>query len=150
MGYYPEMILAGRRLNDNMSSYVAGRLVKRMTNENIRIDGAKVLVMGVTFKENCPDMRNTKVKDLIYELMEFNMVVDAFDPWCTPEDAKKELGFDLLEELENEVYDAVILAVPHSQIMELGYEFILRLCKSNYVIYDLKSMLDASQAQIQL
>lgn len=150
VGYHPEIILAGRRLNDRMGHYVVSQLVKRMLKERIQVEGAKILVMGLTFKENCPDLRNTKVVDIISELKEYNMEVDVVDPWCSKEEANKEYGLDLSTEYREGCYDAVILAVGHDEFKKMGASKIRSFGKINHVLYDLKYVLDKQEVQMRL
>lgn len=149
VGYHPEMILAGRRLNDGMGAYVVSQLVKNMLKKQIQIDGANVLVMGLTFKENCPDLRNTKVTDIITELKEYNINVDVTDPWCSSEQAEDEYGLSLIE-AEQGKYDAIVLAVAHNQFKELGVESIRKLGKKAHVLYDLKYLLPKEAVDMRL
>ena len=150
IGYHPEIILAGRRLNDSMGSYVVSQLVKAMTKRQIQVQGAKVLVMGLTFKENCPDLRNTRIVDILKELGEYSMDVDVFDPWVDPAEAEHEYGITPVKAPEKGAYDAIILAVSHHQFVELGAEGIRALGKPQHVLYDLKYVLKADQADIRL
>ncbi len=150
IGYHPEIILAGRRLNDSMGSYVVSQLVKAMTKRQIQVQGAKVLVMGLTFKENCPDLRNTRIVDILKELGEYSMDVDVFDPWVDPAEAEHEYGITPVKAPEKGAYDAIILAVSHNQFVELGAEGIRALGKPQHVLYDLKYVLKADQADIRL
>ncbi|MGV2873381.1 Vi polysaccharide biosynthesis UDP-N-acetylglucosamine C-6 dehydrogenase TviB [Colwellia sp. E150_009] len=150
IGYNPEVILAGRRINDGMGAYVVSQLVKTMIKRNIAVNGANVLVMGLTFKENCPDVRNTKIVDIIAELAEFNTNVDVYDPWVNPEEAKHEYGVDLIEKPKAAHYDAVIFAVAHKQFIALSNDEIKGLMQPEHVIYDLKYMLDPTLADIRL
>src|SRR5690606_38242274 len=115
VGYRPEMILAGRRLNDGMSEYIAGRVIKLMISRNIQPAGARVLVLGLTFKENCPDVRNTKVADVVRELQSFRCDVDVYDPWADPAEARHEYGIELVERPEPGHYDAIVIAVAHRE-----------------------------------
>jgi len=140
-GYHPEMILAGRRLNDHMGEYVVSQLVKRMVKERIQVDGAKVLVMGLTFKENCPDLRNTRVVDIVNELKEYNIQVDIVDPWCSAEEAYHEYEVEVTTNYQNDQYDGIIIAVGHNQFKEMGADSIRKLGKANHVLYDLKYVL---------
>lgn len=149
VGYHPEMILAGRRLNDGMGAYVVSQLVKHMLKKQIQVDGANVLVMGLTFKENCPDLRNTKVVDVVKELKEYNINVDITDPWCSSEEAEHEYGLSLIKP-EQGKYDAVILAVAHDEFKELGIEDIRKLGKENHVLYDLKYLLPKESVDMRL
>lgn len=137
VGYHPEMILAGRRLNDGMGQYVVSQLVKKMLKKRIHVEGANVLVMGLTFKENCPDLRNTKVVDIISELKEYNINVDVMDPWCSNAEAQHEYGLTLCEKEKQDHYDAIIMAVSHNEFKEMGVEKIRTLGKPEHVLYDL-------------
>ena len=149
IGHHPEMILAGRRLNDGMSSYVVSQLIKGMLKKRIQVDQANVLVLGFTFKENCPDLRNTKVIDIVNELDEYNVNVDVVDPLCLSSEAEEEYGIKLVE-AENGKYDAIILAVAHTEFKELGIEKIKQFGKGNHVIYDLKCVLPKDQVDMRL
>ncbi|WKU20253.1 MULTISPECIES: Vi polysaccharide biosynthesis UDP-N-acetylglucosamine C-6 dehydrogenase TviB [Advenella] len=150
IGYHPEIILAGRRLNDSMGPYVVAQLVKAMTKKCIQVQGAKVLVMGLTFKENCPDLRNTRVVDILKELDEYNMDVDVYDPWVDAQEAQREYGVTPVSQVQQGVYDGIILAVSHKQFVEMGAEAIRALGKPVHVLYDLKYVLTAEQADIRL
>lgn len=150
IGYNPEVILAGRRINDAMGEYVVSRLVKTMLKRKLPVNGANVLVMGLTFKENCPDVRNTKVVDIISELAEFDINVDVYDPWVNPEEAKQEYNVELISAPKSNCYDAVIFAVAHNEFKALTAAEIKALMKENHVIYDLKYMLDIDLADIRL
>ncbi|MFL7042662.1 Vi polysaccharide biosynthesis UDP-N-acetylglucosamine C-6 dehydrogenase TviB [Vibrio cyclitrophicus 1F53] len=149
VGYHPEMILAGRRLNDGMGKYVVSELVKKMLKQRIHVEGANVLVMGLTFKENCPDLRNTKVVDIVSELKEYNINVDVIDPWCSNEEAQHEYGLSLTEPKSN-YYDAIIMAVGHNEFKEMGASEIHALGKESHVLYDLKYVLDKSDVDMRL
>ena len=149
VGYHPEMILAGRRLNDNMGKYVVSELVKSMLKKRIHIEGANVLVMGLTFKENCPDLRNTKVVDIVSELREYNINVDIVDPWCSNTEAQHEYGLTLTAPKTNQ-YDAIIMAVGHNEFKAMGAEAIRKLGKEKHVLYDLKYVLDKSDVDMRL
>ena len=150
IGYHPEIILAGRRLNDSMGSYVVSQLVKAMTKRRIHVQGARVLVMGLTFKENCPDLRNTRVVDIVRELGEYNVDVDVYDPWVDPQEAVHEYGITPVSQPAQGKYDAVILAVAHHQFAELGAEGIRKLGKPEHILYDLKYVLPASASDLRL
>jgi UDP-N-acetyl-D-galactosamine dehydrogenase len=150
VGYHPEMILAGRRLNDGMGQYVVSELVKKMLSKRIHVDGAKVLVMGLTFKENCPDLRNTKVVDIVSELKEYKINVDVVDPWCSSEESEHEYGLSLVEDVKANTYDAIILAVGHNEFKVLGSENIRAYGKENHVLYDLKYILDKESVDMRL
>lgn len=150
IGYHPEIILAGRRLNDGMGAYVVSQLVKAMLKERIHVDGARVLIMGLTFKENCPDLRNTRIVDIVKELSEYNIEVDVYDPWVNASEAEHEYGITPVYELEAEKYDAIVLAVAHTQFRELGAESIRSYGKSKHVLYDLKYLLSTEESDIRL
>lgn len=150
VGYHPEMILAGRRLNDGMAEYVVSQLVKGMLQKRIQVDGANVLVMGLTFKENCPDLRNTKVINIVHELKEYNINVDIVDPLCASEEAMHEYNLSLVSEAKNNHYDAVILAVAHDEFKALGVDPIKAFGKDNHVLYDLKCVLDKNAVDMRL
>lgn len=150
IGYNPEIILAGRRMNDGMGAYVASQLIKAMIKKSIQIESARVLVMGLAFKENCPDIRNTGVVDVLHELAEYNMKIDVFDPMVDAAEARCEYGICLVKELENGAYDAVLLAVAHDKFRELGSAGILAFTKPTSVIYDLKYLLPANEVDLKL
>ena len=150
VGYHPEMLLAGRRLNDGMGAYVVSQLVKNMLHKRIQVEDANVLVMGLTFKENCPDLRNTKIVDVVSELKEYNMNVDITDPWCSSEQAEHEYGLSLVEEPKLSSYDAIILAVSHNEFKVLGIDKIRALGKANHVLYDLKYILPKDSVDMRL
>lgn len=149
-GYHPDMILAGRRINDGMGEYVVSQLVKQMMKKRIQIDGARVLIMGLTFKENCPDLRNTKVIDIVNELKEYNITVDIVDPWCSSEEAQHEYGVSTMTTAEEGIYDGIVLAVGHQEFKDLGAETIRKLGKQSHVLYDLKYVLDKSSVDMRL
>lgn len=150
IGYNPEIILAGRRMNDGMGAYVASQLIKGMIKKNIQIEGARVLIMGLTFKENCPDLRNTRVVDVLHELAEYNLQIDVFDPWVDAAEADHEYGIRPISELESGVYDVVVLAVAHEQFKALGAAGIRALAKPSSVIYDLKYVLSPCESDLRL
>lgn len=138
IGYHPEMILAGRRINDGMSTHVVSRLVKKMIMKKIQVDGSRVLIMGLTFKENCPDLRNTKIIDIISELEEFKMVVDVIDPWCSKEEAQNNHNITIKEMPEAQTYDAIILAVGHEEFKATNLSTIRSWGKESHILFDLK------------
>jgi UDP-N-acetyl-D-galactosamine dehydrogenase len=150
IGYHPEIILAGRRLNDSMGTYVVAQLVKAMTRKRIQVEGAKVLVMGLTFKENCPDLRNTRVVDIVAELKDYNCDVDVYDPWVSVEEAQHEYGITPIAKVNTGSYDAIILAVAHHQFKDMGAAAIRALCKPIAVIYDLKYVLSVQESDLRL
>ena len=150
IGYHPEIILAGRRLNDGMGAYVVTQLVKGMIKKKIQVEGANVLVLGLSFKENCPDIRNTKIIDIVNELTEYNIVADVYDPWVDTQEAQHEYGITPIASLEQGQYDAVILAVAHEQFKAMGATDIRALAKPEHILYDLKYVLEQSESDIRL
>jgi UDP-N-acetyl-D-galactosamine dehydrogenase len=149
IGYNPEVILSGRRINDGMGEYVVSQLIKRMIKNKQQVDGSKVLLMGLTFKENCPDLRNTKVVDIISELQEYNINIDIYDPWVSKEEAIEEYGLSLIDEPTND-YEAVIVAVAHNEFIDLGAEGVRKFLKNDGLLYDLKSLFEKSESDIRL
>lgn len=150
VGYNPEVILAGRRINDNMASYVSGMMIKKMLKKNIQVNGSKILVMGFTFKENCPDVRNTKVIDLVNDLNDYGAEVDIYDPWVQSKQAKLEYGISLIKKPKKDFYDGIVVAVAHSEFLSVGVKTIRAYGKSNHVLYDLKSAFLAVDSDIRL
>lgn len=150
IGYNPEVILAGRRINDSMGRYVISQLVKTMIKRRIHVSGAKVLIMGLTFKENCPDIRNTKVVDMITELAEYGVQADVYDPWVDPAQAEHEYGITLVKQPNPATYDAAIVAVAHNQFRDLGVTGIKTFMKPQHVLYDLKYILPANECDLRL
>lgn len=150
IGYNPEMILAGRRLNDNMGSYVISQIIKLMLKKKIHINGSNVLIMGLTFKENCPDLRNTRVTDMIDELSEYGSNVDVYDPWVDKDAAKQEYGITLLSKIDKNKYDAIIIAVAHSEFVEMGTQTLREYGKEDHILYDLKYILPADKVDGRL
>lgn len=150
VGYHPEIILAGRRLNDGMGAYVASQLVKAMLKKRIHVDGSRVLVMGLTFKENCPDIRNTRVVDIVSELQDYGVQVECYDPWVNPQEAEREYAITPVGQPQARSYDAVVVAVAHRQFAEMGVEQIRALCKPTHVLYDLKYILPADASDLRL
>lgn len=140
MGYNPEIILAGRRMNDGMGAYVAAQTIKLMLKKGIQVLGSKVLIMGFTFKENCPDVRNTRIIDIYHAMKEYNVDITVFDPWANPAVVKREYGIDLVNELPTETFDAAIVAVGHRQFREMEIDFDT-LLKPLHVIYDVKAIM---------
>jgi len=143
LGYHPQMILAGRRINDNMSLYVVSRVVKRMLTKGIQPSGSRALVLGLAFKENCPDVRNTKVVDIVTELSSYGVNVDVVDPWCDFDEAKSEYDIELVSAPEHGAYDVVIVAVAHDEFRALGIDGIKAFGKETSVLYDIKYVLPA-------
>lgn len=150
LGYHPEVILAGRRINDGMGAYVVSQLIKAMANKNMHTGGARVLVMGLAFKENCPDLRNTRVVDILKELCEYNIKADVYDPWVSVESAQSEYNLTLVTEPSTGGYDAIIVAVAHQQFRDMGVEGIRSLGKSNHILYDLKYLLPSEATDLRL
>jgi len=150
IGYHPEIILAGRRLNDAMGAYVVTQLVKQMIRKKIQVEGSKVLVLGLSFKENCPDIRNTKIIDIINELKEYQIEVDIYDPWVDISEAQYEYNVTPIKTLQDSTYDGVILAVAHEEFKVMGADKMRKLGKANHVLYDLKYVLDQSEVDIRL
>ncbi|MDE2596776.1 MAG: Vi polysaccharide biosynthesis UDP-N-acetylglucosamine C-6 dehydrogenase TviB [Sphingomonadales bacterium] len=150
LGYRPEIILAGRRLNDGMGEYVASQLVKSLLKKRIHVHGARVLILGLTFKENCPDIRNTKVIDIVRGLREYGGVVDVFDPWVNAGQAMSEYSVQPVEHPEFGAYDGIILAVAHEWFLEKGTDWVRKLGKPNHVFYDIKSLFPADQTDMRL
>ena len=150
IGYHPEIILAGRRLNDSMGAYVVTQLIKAMTRRGLKVAGARVLVMGLTFKENCPDLRNTRVIDIIEELKDYKVKADVFDPWADPAQAHHEYGITPVQKPEPGAYDAIVLAVAHHQFVTMGAQAIRALGKPVHVLYDLKYLLPVDGSDLRL
>jgi len=150
IGYHPQIILAGRRLNDGMGAYVAGQLVKEMLRRRIHVNGARILIMGLTFKENCPDLRNTRVVDVVAELAEVGVQVDVFDPWVDAAEARHEYGLTPVQAPAEGAYDGIVLAVAHTTFREMGVEAIRAFGKANHVLYDLKYLFPAEASDLRL
>jgi UDP-N-acetyl-D-galactosamine dehydrogenase len=150
VGYHPEIILAGRRLNDSMGAYVANQLIKAMIKRRIQIEGSRILVMGLTFKENCPDLRNTRVVDIISELKEYNCAVDVYDPWVTAAEAELEYGITPTTQPEPGTYDGIVLAVAHRQFNEMGIDAIRAMGTQNHILYDLKYSFPVDATDLRL
>jgi UDP-N-acetyl-D-galactosamine dehydrogenase len=145
VGYHPNMILAGRRLNDNMGNYIASTVIKKMVRKGIDIANSRILVLGLTFKENCPDLRNTRVIDIITEFAEYGISVDVYDPWVQSEEAFQEYQIKLVEHLQEDTYSGVVIAVAHQQFAEMTVGRLRKLCKNESVIYDVKSLFPRDQ-----
>lgn len=150
IGYHPEIILAGRRLNDGMGTYVVAQLIKAMTKKRIQVQESRILVMGLTFKENCPDLRNTRVVDIVNELAEYNINVDVYDPWVDPEECEREYGIKPIQTLKEGTYDGIVLAVAHEQFKTMGIDKIRAIGKDEHILYDLKYVYDADSVDIRL
>ncbi|WP_068637835.1 Vi polysaccharide biosynthesis UDP-N-acetylglucosamine C-6 dehydrogenase TviB [Thauera butanivorans] len=150
IGYHPEIILAGRRLNDGMGAYVVSQLVKAMLKRRIQVEGAKILIMGLSFKENCPDLRNTRVVDIVKELGEYGMAAEVYDPWVDPAEAEHEYGITPIQIPAPGTYDAIVVAVAHDQFKVLSDQGIRALGKREHVLYDLKYVLPRDAADLRL
>jgi UDP-N-acetyl-D-galactosamine dehydrogenase len=142
VGYYPQVILSGRRVNDSMGVFVASKVVKLLIQKGTNVKGAKALILGLTFKENCPDLRNTRVVDILHELEQFGLQVDVHDPWADAQEAKYELGVTLTPAVHLNAYQAVVLAVSHREFSNLPLE--PEAAKRPYVLYDTKAFLPAA------
>jgi len=150
IGYHPEMILAGRRINDNMGTYVAQQIAELMIRRRIQVCDARILVMGLTFKENCPDVRNTKIVDVVRELEKFGSRVDVHDPWADPQEAEHEYGIRLVKKPKPGTYDAVVMGVAHDQFRKMGIARIRELARKNHVLYDIKYVFGADEVDGRL
>ena len=150
IGYYPKIILAGRELNDHMGEYVAYELIKKMKKKKIKINRAKILIMGLTFKENCADIRNSGVKNIVKKLQEFNCTLDFYDPWADRKEIKKIFNIYSKTEVRQNTYDGIIIAVAHKEFKKMGIKAILNLCKKNHVIYDLKHLFSKNLTTLRL
>lgn len=150
LGLHPEIILAARRLNDRMGEYVATQLIKEMVKQRIQVVGSKILVMGLSFKENCPDIRNTKIVDMVKALKEYDLDLDIYDPWVDSLDVAKEYGIDPVSSLANAKYDAIVLAVAHDQFKQMSIDKFKTVAKEKYVLYDLKYILNHTDVDIRL
>ena len=144
IGYHPEMILAGRRLNDNMALHVAAQITRLMASKRIHVKGARVLMLGITFKENCPDIRNSKVADVVRELAKQGARVEVYDPWASAAECRHEYGLVPVRELKPRRYDAAVVAVAHREFRELGAHGVRRLCRPRHVLYDIKHVFPAA------
>ncbi len=144
------IILAGRRLNDGMGTYVAGRLVKAMIRKKIQVEGSRVLVLGLAFKENCPDLRNTRVIDVIRELEDYGASVDVHDPWVEAEEARAEYSIDMVGAPNKGVYDAMVLAVAHGDFREIGAQTVREYGRDAHILYDLKHVFPATESDLRL
>jgi UDP-N-acetyl-D-galactosamine dehydrogenase len=150
IGYHPKVILAGRETNDNMGIHVALELVKAMKNKKIKIKKSKILIMGLTFKENCADTRNSGIEKVISELKKYDCILDFYDPWVDREEIKKTYNTYPKSQLNHNIYDGIIIAVAHEKFKDLGIESILSLCKKNHVIYDLKNLFLRNKVDLRL
>lgn len=150
IGYQPEIILAGRRINDGMGAYVVSEVVKLMIKKHLQIAGGKVLILGLTFKENCPDLRNTRVVDIVKEFRSYDTEVDVYDPWISPTEAEHEYNITPVTELQECHYDAVVLAVAHREFLAIGAEQLRRYCKPEGVLYDVKHVFATNETDGRL
>lgn len=150
IGYNPEIILAGRRINDSMGSYISAQVVKNMIKKGIKVQSSNVLIMGFTFKENCPDIRNTKVVDIYTELQEYQANIQVYDPWVDKTSLQKEYNICLQDDPIDNHYDAIILAVAHSQFLDMGIDVIRRFGKSLHVFFDVKSIFSPNDSDVRL
>ena len=150
IGYNPEIILAGRRLNDSMGEYVVTQLVKTMIKKRIQVEGTKVLILGLSFKENCPDVRNTKVIDIVRELEEYNIEVEVYDPWVDKAEAEREYNITPISKLAINTYDGIVLAVAYNDFIDLGIQQIRAFGKNEHVLYDLKYVFTKEETDIRL
>lgn len=150
VGYHPEVILAGRRINDGMGAYVAGQLVKAMIKKRIQVEGARVLILGLAFKENCPDLRNTRVVDVVRELRDYGVEVDVHDPWADADEAWREYGFGLVTKPRTGVYDGVLLAVAHDQFRNAGVSSVRAYGRRAHVLYDIKNVFGQDEGDLRL
>lgn len=149
VGYFPDIIIASRRLNDGMAQHVVSQLVKKMIQKTIQIQNAKVLLLGFAFKENCPDVRNTKLIDIVTELKDYNADVDIHDPWCSPAEVKKDFDLELVKPSKGK-YDAIIVAVAHDEFKQMDINTLKSYGKENCVIYDLKYVFDKRDVDLRL
>ncbi|TKB27383.1 nucleotide sugar dehydrogenase [Desulfopila sp. IMCC35006] len=145
VGYHPNMILAGRRLNDNMGHYIASTVIKKMVQKGIDTANSRILVMGLTFKENCPDLRNTRVTDIISEFAEYGLAVDVYDPWVSADEAFREYQIRMVEKLQENTYSGIVVAVAHHQFAAMDITQLRSLCRAKAVIYDVKSLYPRDQ-----
>ncbi len=146
-GYHPEIILAGRRLNDSMGGYVASEVVKCMIKKGINVSEAKVLMLGITFKENCPDVRNTRIVDVVSAIKDYGVEVSIYDPWANPSEVKREYGFEMMNKLPNEHFDGIVLGVAHNEFLHLNFD---NLKKEKAILYDVKGILNAEDCDGKL
>jgi len=150
LGYHPEIILSGRRINDGMGEYVAEKVVRLMTKRKIQVAEANILIMGLTFKEDCPDIRNTRVVDLVDTFNSYNANVDVYDPWASPAETEQEYGICLVPQLHDKQYDAIVLAVGHQQFKQMGADNIRKLGRDNHVLFDVKYVLEKDEVDGRL
>ncbi|MFP0336228.1 Vi polysaccharide biosynthesis UDP-N-acetylglucosamine C-6 dehydrogenase TviB [Acinetobacter baumannii] len=150
IGLHPEIILAARRLNDRMGEYVATQLIKEMVKQRIQVVGARILILGLSFKENCPDIRNTKIVDMVKALKEYDLDLDIYDPWVDSAEVEGEYGLAPVTELKQGHYDAIVIAVAHDQFKVMSSQELIALGKEKHVLYDLKYILDKTESDLRL
>lgn len=150
VGHHPEVILAGRRLNDNMGAHIVSQLVKAILKKCIHVEGGRVLILGLAFKENCPDLRNTRVIDILSELCDCNVNIDVHDPWVVPDEVMQDYKIELTQNPEPGVYDAIIVAVAHSQFIEQSHSGLRAYGKEKHIIYDIRHILNADESDLRL
>ncbi len=150
IGYHPEIIMAGRRLNDSMAAHIVAQLVKAMSNKRIQVYGAKVLIMGLTFKENCPDVRNSRVIDIVYQLKDYNCDVDVYDPWINDQEVENEFGIKPITQLNTGYYDTIIISIAHSEFKNMGSAKIRALGKPTSILYDLRYIFPPQESDLRL
>ena len=150
IGYYPKVVLAGRKINDNMGLYVTSKLIDEMKNKKITIKGSKILIMGLTFKENCADTRNSGVESIIHELIKLKCKLDLYDPWANYVEIKKKYRITPKLKLNKNKYDAILISVAHKKFQKMGIKTILNLCKKNHIIFDLKNLFNSKEVNLRL
>jgi len=150
IGYYPEIISAARRINDDMGNYVISQVIKLMLKKRIHINDSRILILGLSFKENCPDLRNTRVADMLQELNEYAAKVDVYDPWVDKQEAEKQYGIQLVDAPKANFYDAIIITVAHREFIEVGADAIHQYGKENHILYDIKLVLSADEVDGRL
>lgn len=150
VGYFPQVVLAGRRINDGMGAYVADRIIKKMIWKDIAIKASRALILGLAFKENCPDIRNTRVVDIVTQFIEYGVDVDVHDPWVNPDDLRKDHNLQLIEQPETGIYDCVVLAVAHDCFIDVGSDKLRRYGRRTHVFCDLKSVFESDESDLRL
>ena len=150
IGYYPKIILAGRKINDSMGKYVAFELIKKMKKKKIKVKGSRILIMGLAFKENCSDIRNSGIQSVVKDLKKYKCKIDLQDPWADKDEIKKTYNKYPISKLNQNTYDAVLLAVAHEKFKRMGFKNISKLCKKNNVIYDLKYLFPKDEIDLRL
>ena len=150
IGYHPKVVLAGRKINDNMGLYVTSKLIDAMKTKKIKIQGSKILIMGLTFKENCADIRNSGVEPVISELIKLKCKLDLYDPWADHFEIKKKYRITPKLKLSKNKYDIILISVAHKKFQKMGIKTILNLCKKNYIIFDLKNLFNSKKVNLRL